>query len=182
MCVGWWWGTKNTLGKGKQRSAWMQTDVKGVRRCLFRVCWHSRPSNVPPLPMQSLLPPGRGRGPGGGCLVVTDPKLPSLGPRHLCGPNKTHGSERSGDATSETSVFISSCLTSPRGTIKKGSNLIKVMQQSAGEHVSPGCCAVAFPLTLTATFPLAAVSSGTPEVPMSLLVAHSPDDVSPSPM
>lgn len=106
----------------------------------------------------------------GGCLVVTDPKLPSLGPQHLCGPNKTHGSERSGDATSETSVFISSCLTSPRGTIKKGSNLIKVMQQNAGEHVSPGCCATAFPLTLTATFPLAAVSSGTPEVPMSLLV------------
>lgn len=149
------------MGKGKQQGAQMQTDVKGVRGGLLGVCWHSGPSNVPPLPMQSLLPPGRGSG-HRGCLVVTGLKLPSLGPGHLHGLPKTHGCECSGDATSETSIFISSCLTSPRGTIKKGSNLIKVMQQSAGKHVSPGCCATAFPLALTAAFALAAASSGTP--------------------
>ena len=66
---------------------------------------------------------------------------------------KFNGCKGSRDATSETSVFISSCLTPPRGTITKGSNLITVTQQSAGEHVSPGCLATAIPTTGAAASP-----------------------------
>lgn len=57
---------------------------------------------------------------------------------HLGGFFKIHGCGGSGDSTSEVSVSISSCLTPPRGTIMKGSNLITIMQQSAGEHISAG--------------------------------------------
>lgn len=70
---------------------------------------------------------------------------------------KFHGYKGSGDATSEPSVFISSWLTPPRGTITKASNLITVMQQSAGEHVSPGRSHPP-----RGCFPVAAVSSGAP--------------------
>lgn len=85
-----------------------------------------------------------------------------------------------GDATSEPSIFISSCLTPPRGTITKGSNLITSTQPSVGENGSPGHPPMAVPTAR------AAASRGPPD-PLKRChdappgVFWSSDDVSPGP-
>lgn len=113
----------------------------------------------------------------GGCLLWDG----AGGPGHLGGSLEAGGCKRSRDATSEASVFISSCSTSPRGTIKEGSNLIKVTQPSAGRHVPPGRPTAAFPVTSLPLPRCCGVLGCSHLVATSLLVPRSLVTVPPGP-